>query len=409
MYIKKIFIPGEFNDAYIYMYNLIVFTDDGFLFSVNIELLANYIEQISAYPINSVAQYIFSKGTWIKEFPLVRPNSVALKEFKYSFLNFPDFVEIKSNILNPISNTKIKDILYTTVYNRRVYLGSESGVYHLDLDWRGKYIESNKKAKKRFDAMCIHIKAGSGAVNISCGDDGLITQFDDFNQFGNNFWRNHEQQYHDNKTKSIRTGWFQDNLINYTAQNEIDILKVKRDKQMINSTPRTLAIGFDNTSDEIFDIHSMDKYKALYLYNTSRAFIMQTENKEIVYLDTYKSRDTDNISVKQSFTYQSRLNEQIISIQPINDYFIMEYYDSVKLLARNSLVELVEGKALSIKTYPKAKLYKNLVTIVTEEGIYIISIIDENDFLVKDDNNYDYFDENNSVFSEDINDFFEFE
>src|SRR5690606_16106270 len=182
MYIKKLFFPGEFDEAYIYMQKLVLFDAEGSVFIANLDQVAQYLEDRYDAKVKSIPTHLFARNDWLtnEHFNSMFTNVFIRNAFLDAFARFHDEIELESRFIRRVGNSGITDLLDVTIYSRRVYLGTDNGTFHLDVYWKQNEIELIEKPKKRHDAMCTQVNARYGAISISCGDDGLFTRFDDF-------------------------------------------------------------------------------------------------------------------------------------------------------------------------------------------------------------------------------------
>gem|GEM_PF-6804503 len=392
MYIKKLFVRGNFDEAYIYMQKLVLINEDGDLFFVNLDRATQHLEQEyrnKGYS-SSIPTHLFSRNDWLRgeQFKSLLSNVSISKAFLSALKDFPENIELPSNnFIEHVGKTGVSKLLDTTIYNRRIYLGNEQGSYYLDLEWSDRFIKQNKAAEKQHDATCVQINVSHGAVNLSCREDGLFTRFDDFNKLESNQYSNEFRPAPMSNT-SFRTGWLNSQLVNYSSQTESMALKVRYSDEKVADadTQEKIAIGFEDNPILL----KRDSSNALFTSNTENSLLIQTVNQELLQINV--KREDLNPNQKEKILYQ--FLERIFDIKKLNQSFVIELYDSVQLLNKNKLFSLVDEEILSMKTYPNSRRYKNLTTIVTEEGVYIISIVDVPDFPQQEtsSDNYGYSD-----------------
>jgi hypothetical protein len=78
-------------------------------------------------------------------------------------------------------------------------------------------------------------------------------------------------------------------------------------------------------------------------------------------------------------TTQKAEGRRILSAQSFaNGSIVIEADDRVFLYSDNNQWQiLLRGGAISVRTFPKSKWFQNLIAITTEEGVHLISAIDE--------------------------------
>jgi hypothetical protein len=395
MYIKKLFIPGEFDDAYVYMQKLLLFDADGGLFSVDLDRVVHQIEEQYDNNVKSIPTHLFSRNDWLagERFQSLCSNVFIRKAFLDAIGRFPDQIEIEKKWIKHVGDIGVTDVLDVTIYNKRVYMGTDRGTYHIDLGWEKNEIEIDKQPEKRHDALCTQVNAKHGSISISCGDDGLFTRFDEFGFLGDQ--SGVFQDWRESSDKSYRTSWLFDNLVNYTSPTEPVLLHVIRSNKTIyqDREARTydkVAIGFEGEPENvryllggITEKQTPDTNSLLFLFNSYSRFYAQTRERTLFEIPAKNDRKSSHLVASRPKLISSNLSGRILDVaffkqKNIN---IIELYDSIKLLFDNRLYELAEGEALSIKSYPHSKRFQNLVTVVIEDGVYVICIFDETESI----------------------------
>ena len=223
MYIKKLFFPGEFDVAYVYMQKLILINPEGALFFVDLtEVAANLNDQLESIH-RFVPTLLFENNRpfdtkrlkWLVSNQYVKDGLVAAVE------TFPDEQRLGPALVHPIATIEdVEEPLDVTVYYERAYIGTDEGAFHVDLD-----INTNTHdvgvgdSRKRLDALTAEITTNYGAINMSCGNDGLFTVFGEFGRSENAYFHNAEPRL--TAERSLRTSWVKRNLLNYEAANSL--------------------------------------------------------------------------------------------------------------------------------------------------------------------------------------------
>lgn len=390
MYIKKLFFPGKFDEAFIYMQKLLLFDGEGSLFFVHLGHVARYLEQQNDSVLKTIPTHLFARNDWFsgERFTSLFSNKLIRNAFLNALKRFPDEIEMDSTrFVHSIARSKVTDILDVNVYNRRLYMATDNGMYHLDLDWGENAIELIKKPEKRHDALCTQVNAKYGSISISCGDDGLFTQFDEFGQLGDSY--NINMRWQEAAPKSFRTNWLFEDLVNYTSPTEPVLLKIRRsDTPSHEAEMRTrekVAVGFQGNPVELDYLWSntvtneVQESHFLFLYNISNGFLAQTQERALLNIPVKHAIDSPDLVASTVKPLLNSLPTRILDAIPVRRNFVLELYDSVQLLADNQLHKLVDGEVLSLKSYPYSKRFQNLLTVVGENGVYVISVFNEQD------------------------------
>lgn len=391
MYIKKLFFPGEFDEAYIYMQKLVLFDAEGNLFMANLDQVARYLEERYDASVKSMPTHLFARNDWLtnEHSTSIFSNTFIRNAFLDALARFPDEINMDSSrFIRKVGNSGIIDLLDVTIYSERVYMGSDNGTFHLNVHWKKDEIELIEEPKKRHDAMCTQVNAKYGSINISCGDDGLFTRFDDFGWLGS--LDSDTSEWQEVSDKSLRTSWLYENLLNYTTPTQPVLLKVQRSDQAMRVSEREtrekVAIGFEGaptglsyllggqTEGQAFSPDSL-----IFLHNTSTAFLAQTHDRILFEIPIKHTRDEVNLVASKPRHLSSDLSTRVLDVMMVRRNLVLELYDSVWLLANNKLYKVVDGEALSIKAFPFSRYFKFLITIVVEEGVYIVFLFNENE------------------------------
>jgi hypothetical protein len=257
MKIAQLFFKGNYEDAYAYKGWLNCVTCDHTLEMYNLEQVAAQIDPTERSGIASY--YCFARNDLLKteQFrTLMRDKSI-----RYSFFNLvdrlPPTAEVKLEEGQYLKKTQLKlqadVILDLLFYNSRLYLGAETGVFDVDVDWTAK--EINGRLRKRHDAKCLNLSAGMGAVNASCGNDGLFSAIDDFG-----ISRPGPLALTQTADRSIRSGWLRFLLANYSSNRSVNLFQTSR-KPVSKYTTGEHASGEMKESQIITEIfHSQSHF-----------------------------------------------------------------------------------------------------------------------------------------------------
>ena len=188
MKLLRLFIPGSYEDAQLYMGHLVAFDTERDVQLIELEHLTAELE--TRYPAwQGVLTLAFARNDWLTGSVIA---ALARNPILAEALNAGvdqvagTTLALDEEDVSPSSLYGFKQdadlILDTVFYGSRLYLGTTSGVFHYDIDWQRGVAGASRK---RHDARCVGVTAEYGAVNASCEGDGLFTGYDEFGWRGN--------------------------------------------------------------------------------------------------------------------------------------------------------------------------------------------------------------------------------
>lgn len=377
----QIRISGNFEDAYLYMGWLHIIGSDRSLISYSLDGVTKEIDAKNKRS-TSIGRMLFARNDWLvsQAGRSFLRNSAVRRSFLDVIDLFPKNYELsveegdrKITAAFPIRSSVILDILF---YNKRMYVAANDGMSHIDFDTESVNIVG--QPEKRHDAKCYSVSAKYGMINASCGSEGLYGFFDDFSES-----RPHVATRL--KNKSLRTSWINSDLANYQTNGSMDLYRA-----MLETTERRRVEGekiatqiFDYKSPvESFVVEEMQKHANAYA-DVQYAF----DNKNMLFFYTYSGDFYSFRVIKDSWGELSlRFDKQkksehgrIISAHSLRSGVVIETEDKVFYYSRNRWHLLYTGRPISIRTYARSKRFQNLITIVHDEGLELISVFDEQD------------------------------
>jgi hypothetical protein len=322
--------PGRFEDAFLYMGRLITITENR---SIRVYDMENIIEKIQEdEALLDAPKLLFLRNDMIDhERFRHKPNNLTGKA---DFLRAIDQIESQSiNIGTDFVNTFEWDLeidadilLDLNIYNGRLYIGTNLGLYHLDLDWESEITAPIHEVQKRLDTKCIHTTGKFGTVNASCGSEGWFSFLDDFNLGMNNTRREkHIEEY------SLRTGWLDFDIVNYPTTVEPTLFSSVRTtptQELIESKnsfeqENWIVIGLEENQFNLSELfvnsnrgNSFDLENLQFVYNSSQALFASTYDGDLFALGLDKrSSSTPTISYVSRF---EGLGSLVSSIHTLN-------------------------------------------------------------------------------------------
>ncbi len=392
MKVVSLRFPGNFEDAFLYMGRLITITENH---SVCIYDMKNIVSKLQEDEnLLNAPTLLFLRNDLIDQEQF--RNQLHDESGKAAFIKAVDKIESKSiqidtDFLEAVEwDLKIKaDILLDlNIYNRRLYIGTNTGLYHLDLDWESENTMPINKAQKRLEAKCINTTAKFGTVNASCGSEGLFSFLDDFDLGVNNTRKEkHLPEY------SLRTAWLNFDVVNYSTpiaptlfhslktqfqQEKIEPRKNFEEESWIVTDLKESKFNFNSlfVNSNFHNITDLNNIQ--FVYNSSRSLFLCTHDGNLFTLGL----QNDNSSVP-SISYGSKytgLGRSVSSIHTLGIRkagIILEMDEQVLLFAHGKFIPIFNSEVISIRTFAGSKHYKNIVSLTTSNEVLLIAIFDE--------------------------------
>lgn len=395
MRIVQLSFPGRFEDAFLYMGRLIVITEKHSVRIYDMESVVNKLEENKV--LLDAPTLLFFRNDLIKS-PGFR-DRLDNETGKESFLKAvnrlaSEPIKITTDFVKPVEwDLKIAaDIMLDlNIYNGRLYIGTDTGLYHLDLDWEAKTTKPINTAQKRLDAKCIHTTAKYGTVNASCGSDGWFSFLDDFDLgMSNSRKEKHNLEY------SLRTAWLDFDLVNYpttvTATLFNSVKTIFPPKQLIKSKknvePEKWLIT-DFLEDNKFELnrlfvnlnspYEIDIEDLQFVHNTAQTLFLSTYNNQLFALGLETS-SLNNPTVSYVNKHEG-LNSLVSSLHTLSGgnsaALVLETDEQVILFAHKTFTPVFDGEVISIRTFSGSKHYRNIISLTTSNEVLLIAIFDE--------------------------------
>lgn len=393
MIIKKLFFPGKFDEAYIYMQKLLLLDEEGSVFFIDLDRVARHLEDRYSWNLSSAPTHLFSRNDWLNDTRIKLMMGVSPIQSKFVELlrAFPDEIELGGSHIEHAFDGRIGSPLDVAVYYRRLYIGTDEGFFHADLQFGRNEVEAYEGVEQRHDALCAKVNAKFGSVTISCGDDGMFTWFDEFDRLGErDRWLRQGIRVQE---QSLRTAWLFGNLINYVSFEEPVLLGVERSKKQMKDktqgSQEQLAVRFKGEPKSLSSLlfqqdpnQQASGEQLLFLYNIADKFYAQTRNRQLISIKVKKSSENDDeLESSEPALVSQRVLTRVLDVVPVRQHLVFELYDKIQLLENSQLITLVEGEALSVKSFPGSRRFQNLLTVVTEDGVHLVSLFDEQRLL----------------------------
>lgn len=383
MRLLRLFFPGSFEDAQLYMGHLVAFSTEREARVVEMQTLTTGLEE--RYPSwKGVLTLAFARNDWLNSGVLAALTSnpalaqamnTAVDELVAAELTL-DESDVSFEGLTGFQQ-EADVILDTVFYGTRLYLGSTSGFFDYSIDWQELRVE---QARKRLDARCISATAEYGAVNASCEEDGLFTGFDELG------WRGSADvspALAQTAPRSLRTGWYGTDLVNYGGQADPELLHSSVEEVDVFTGPfeseRKVVTSFGAPSNELEILfHELNAQRGVpkedvqFVWNSSRAFFINTYDHG--FFGAYPT------TTKQSgyrFTRHGKTDGRVVDVHRFSRGWVVETDFRAYVLTGGKLVALLDREPLAVRTFEGSKRYRRLIAVTVEDGVHLISAIDD--------------------------------
>src|SRR5579859_5977811 len=391
-----LYIPGDFEDAYLYMGWLVVVTADrSFRFYNLDDIVAEICKQVpsSAY----IAELMFRHNEWLTsaQFMSLTKTPSAVQEVVTQFDLFPKpHFQIPPEVGFKEHDVRIDTnvVLDYFIYNRQIYVGSKDGLFSAFVDWDEDVPSLPARFHKRFDKRCINLTGRFGAVVASCGDDGLLWSAEDA-------YRDYETEkthWESAEDKSVRARWLSNGIINYKTAIDPNLLGIRKtrsreplaDDHDDQGNLVVAAIGEEHTPlqqlllSEIKS-HTPDVFDAdliQYIFNSDKVVFIFTFDGHFFALDM-KARKVGPPQLRFNHTYKGA-DTRILSAAATKLGVVLETDHRVWHFANGDWTPVLDSRAISVRTFPNAKNSHNLISVTTEDGIYLVGMFDDTRRLV---------------------------
>lgn len=391
MIIAKLFFPGLFVDAYIYLGRLIAFTDEQSMRMYDLEGVAASIER-DASQYAPAAIFLFARNDWLRSAQIT--SLMRNTESRDAFLSLVRrFSELECRVIDSPARSEApfraasQTILDMECYGYRLYVGANDGLYDVPIDWTDWMMAG--QPHKRLDARCQRVAVGFGSVNVSCGADGLFAGLDEFSQSSHPIERGLNRV----SDVSLRTSWFGNDLLNYEDNVAAELFQVhteKVDRRRADRVTDSSIITYIETdpipADSVFGFLSseyrVNEEDVQYSFNTSKLMFVHTYAGQLYSLDPGLDRSSKHVAFGEAKLVNQfdGPGERILSASPWRlggGCIVFETDNRVQLFYEGKMATLVEEPVISVRVYNRTKRAQNLLTAVAGDGIWVMAVLDE--------------------------------
>lgn len=380
MKILRVFVPGDFEDAYLYMGWLTLLTSTRSLRMYNVERVTALID--GDLPGSTpIAQYFFARNDWLQSAPFknLMSNAEVSTAFWDAVGRFPPDVSVDRYLTEPteqhldLRSDVVLDLRY---YGGRLYLAANDGLYDLTVDWQEPHLL--EAPRRRLDAPCLSVSAGFGTVNASCGSNGLFSGMGELD----NMRERSASEMVSVASESVRTGWLHYDLVNYasnsrpslhTTTHEPSRQEADGERQMITQIshiPFSLTYLLGRVEEEGED----PRDDIQFVFNSNNTIFVNTYRGRLLTLRLAATQLGHPPQVRFS-SHLEGAGTRILSAHWCRSGVVFETDERVLLLADGERYVLLDSPVLSVRAFATSKRYQNLVTATTEQGVWLISAV----------------------------------
>jgi hypothetical protein len=395
MKLANIFVPGLFDDAFVYMGRLLAFTTEKTVRVWNLERIAEQILNV-APRTRPAPELLFSRNDWLATgvFESMMGSPRTLKSFLAQLDNFPTpHFELEAHSCDQefdldVASDHLLDVL---IYRSRLYLGTEKGLFHRDLRWDSDGEVNADDAQRRLDSRCISTSAAYSAVLASCGDEGLFAATDDFGWTSGNNGRLKRTA-----SKSIRSAWMGDDIVNYRSSSDLTVFRAQysdqenlREHHGFRDEKRERRVLIDIGTDIVsvedlftslerkYDIHKDD---IQFVFNSKRVFFLNTYTGRLFGSAFQVPAGIGQPGQKSGLAFLKEYassGSSIISASATRVGIVFETDSEVSVFANNTWTPIVKESAVSVRTFIRSKRFQNLVAVTLENGLLLTALFDD--------------------------------
>lgn len=376
----RLFLPGRFEDAQLYMGHLLLITSEGGLRAVELEPLTSRLETrysewrglltlafarndwLGGGPVSALSRNPLVAATLNDAFGAMAERTLAIENHDVGLLDVEGYNQPASTVLD------------SELYAGRMYLGTTEGLFDAELDLQNMSVTS---PRRRIDARCVAAVAEYGTVNASCEGDGLFSGFDEFGWTG----PLRPSDLVQTAERSVRCAYLGTDLVNYERPAEPEILaaevrEVEAGPDDMFGRRRKVVTRFGSpTADpggvltELKTQRSVPVDDVQFVWNSSRAFFVNTHSHGFF--------TAVSTAGGVRFRRHGRTSGRVVAVHPFPRGWIVETDLSVSVLASGRLHTVVDDEPMTVRTFEGSKRYRRLIAICVEDGLHLVSAVSD--------------------------------
>jgi hypothetical protein len=323
---------------------------------------------------------LFLQNNWLRgqQFDAFMRNEAVYTAFNSFLESLPSTLTADSLSDYAIERDELaadsRAILDLNIYNDRLYVGLDKGCFQRDFFWESRRVAPKGPLQRRFDARCMGISTGYGALNLSCGDAGLFTSADVFD------WDRQINPRHEMSqvaSSSLRSAWMHEDLMNYSNPAAPELLRgdlsgVSKRKLV---QVRDERISLDELLRKVREEHGVRDRDVQFSFNSDKLMFLHTHDGRFFGIEV-KWRKGDSPIPKLTKTYKGE-GTRILSAAFCRVGTAIETENRVFLFSNGLWHGLLDDEVISLRTFPDQPPLQNIVMAVIESGILLTSLFDD--------------------------------
>jgi len=393
----RISIPGEYRDLWLYKNRLYIWDRFGAMRFLGLDSAVKHLALNYGSAIASLAQTLIFRNDW-KAGEQLR-TMLRVQEIEEAFLQpftTHDIIVIElPAYLFSASESEPYDgsVLDTHIYADRVYFGTPDGL--LESYINSKWPERPYGLEQQIDFRISRIAVRYAAINASAEENGLhfarvrFTSPDEpIPGFKRADWRKIADY-------SLATSHASHNLLNYTDASIPSLFRAMVEEARTHEKARyeeQQVVGYQDATDlsslAYSAVTTATKVTAsslasrtettgeVQILGNSSYHLLATWNDRLRVIDIRALKGKD-IEVRPSRDYMkasidTASPEKILETYPIKGGFVVELFDSIRLITREGSFHLADGQVARIRTFTSSVRHKEAIATVEENSASLI-------------------------------------
>lgn len=390
-------IPGQWDDAWLYREQLLIWDRFGRLYSISLDEVRRAVSTAGDHHLSVLAEYLVLRSArkTMSEFRDALAIQSIKREFFLPLETHPEtLVELKDLGLRPAAIEAVPGNLTDTVaYGNRLFAASDAGVYETQFDAR---YDDESPLLEVASTPSTAVVAGNGQVAASLGDRGLVARAVGFGDgpdwataaeaesisllapYSRSVSRSsvHLLNYGEDAIPDfitaaahteVRANGYKENVITSFAEPT-----VIRDQVM--GSIRDDPFETDPSDREGFEVMGNAGYRLLVRRGSEIDVLnlRQSATKGVV-VQHDRRRPRVELARDQGPTIRHTL-----ATHQLTSGFLVEHIGGAHILTDAGIIELATELAVQMRTFPNSRRYDDTVVLVREGSLDLDGFIDLN-------------------------------